>query len=506
MNIIFKKGKLLNEKADLLVFGAFSGTQTYAGNAKLADKALDGLLTAVTVEEEFGGKVGDILIAHTHGKIAANRVLVVGLGEKKSFNAEVARRAAAVVMRQADKTGATQIVCELMGGGVPPARLAQAMTEGALLADYVYLAYKPAEARRLLKRGVVTFAIVEEDAATLKAIGRGVALGEVMSRATVYSRDLVNEPAGNMTPRHLREHAEAIVKNNKNIKLKVLDAAACAKLGMNAYLAVAKGSDEPPCFLHLTYAPTIDGTNATPRKKICLIGKGVTFDSGGLSLKPSEGMETMKCDMAGAATVLGIFSVIADLEPNAEVHGVIAACENMPSGKAMRPGDIVTAMNGKSVEILNTDAEGRLALADSLVYAEKKIKPDAIVDLATLTGACMIGLGPDIAGLMSNDEKMANRLEVAAQESGELIWRLPLLSDYNPFMAGDHSDFRNISRIRYGGAITAGLFLKNFVEETPWVHLDIAGPAFAERDINGYARKGATGFGVRTILNWLMGF
>lgn len=505
MNIIAKQGKILEEAAALLVFGAFSGTQTYSGNAKLADKALGGLLTAMTAEEEFGGKIGETLIVHTHGKIAAARVLIVGLGDKKAFNGEAARRAIAAAVRQADKIGATEIVSELFGNG-----LAQAMTEGAFLADYAYLAYKPAEARRLLKRGVVTLTLVADAAAAVKAAHKGIALGEVLSRATVYARDLVNEPAGNMTPRHLLEHAERIAKNNQNIKLKVLDAAACAKLGMNAFLAVAKGSDEPPYFLHLTYSPDrtdkTNRTNITSRKKICLVGKGLTFDSGGLSIKSSEGMETMKCDMAGAAAVLGVFSVLADLEPGVEVHGIIAACENMISGRAMRPGDIVTAMNGRNIEILNTDAEGRLALADSLVYAEKKIKPDAIVDLATLTGACMVGFGPDIAGLMSNDEKIAGRLTVAATEAGELVCRLPLLPDYQPFIAGDHSDLRNISRIRYGGAITAGLFLQNFVGATPWAHLDIAGPAFAEREVAAYARKGATGFGVRTLLNWLMGF
>jgi leucyl aminopeptidase len=214
----------------------------------------------------------------------------------------------------------------------------------------------------------------------------------------------------------------------------------------------------------------------------------------------------MKCDMAGAAAVLGIFSVLADLEPSVEVHGIIAACENMVSGRAMRPGDIVTAMNGKSIEILNTDAEGRLALADSLAYVEKKIAPDMVVDVATLTGACMAGLGPDIAGLMTDSEKISGQLLNAAESSGEPVWRLPLPADYESFVVGEHSDIRNTSRVRYGGAITAGLFLKNFVEKTPWAHLDIAGPAFAERDINAYARKGGTGFGVRTLLNWLMGF
>ena len=483
----------MEEKADLLVFGVFSGAQSYSGALRAADKALGGLLTDAAAEERFGGKIGDRLALHTHGKLPANRILLVGLGDKKIFNAEAVRRAAGDIIRYADKIEAALIACGSFGDG-------QAMTEGALLADYKYLTFKPKEAARLNKRKPLTLTIVDSDAAAVRAIEKGIGIGEVCARATVYARDLVNEPASRMTPTHLKEHAERIAANDKNIKLKVLDAAACAKLGMGAFLAVAKGSDEPPFFLHLTYRP--DRTNKTDRK-IAIVGKGVTFDSGGLSLKPSEHMETMKCDMGGAAAVLGIFSVLSDIAPGVEVHGIIAACENMPSGRAMRPGDIVTSMNGKSIEILNTDAEGRLTLADALSYANAKIKPDVIVDLATLTGACMVALGTDIAGVMANNEKICDQILLSAKDAGEPVWRLPLPADYAPLVAGDHADMRNTSRAKYGGAITAGLFLKEFAETTPWAHLDIAGPAFAERDVLTYINKGGTGFGVRTMLNWL---
>lgn len=494
MNIIAKQGKLLEEKADLLVFGVFSGVQNLSGLAKTADKALGGLLTSLLAEENFAGKPGELLAVHTHNKIPASRILIVGLGDKKTSETEEIRRSAGAVIKYANKIDATAIVYSLPGQDLESI---QALTEGALLADYSYLVYKPQEAKRLNKRGLVTLSIVDEDAAAIKIAEKGIALGEVFVRATVYARDLVNEPAGRMTPMHLLEHAEKIVANDKSIKLKILDRVACEKLGMGAFLAVAKGSDEPPFFIHMSYAPK------KAKRKIALVGKGITFDSGGLSLKPSEHMETMKCDMAGAAAVLGIFSVLSDLEIDCEVHGLIAACENMPSGKAMRPGDIVTAMNGKSIEIWNTDAEGRLTLADTLSYAVKKIKPNVIVDMATLTGACMAGLGTDIAGLFSNNDKVANRISQAAQVAGEPLWRLPLYEDYKYRVTGDHADLRNTGRGKYGGAITAGLFLKEFVDTTPWAHIDIAGPAYAENETLSYQPKGGTGFGVRTILNWL---
>ncbi len=502
MNIIVTKGDILKEKAELAVFGVFSGTQTFSGELKAADKALGGLLTVMTAEEQFGGKLGDQLVLHTHGKLPFNRILLVGLGDKKTFNLEALRRAAGAMVRYAGKIEATSVVCIFANAGLDPAEAAQAVTEGALLADYKYLTFKPKEAARLNKRKPMTLTLVAPEAVSVRSIEKGIALGEVYARATVYARDLVNEPARGMTPTHLKEHAERIATNDKNIKLKVLDAAACAKLGMDAFLAVAKGSDEPPYFLHLTYKP--DRANKTYRK-IAIVGKGLTYDSGGLSLKPTREMVTMKCDMAGAASVLGVFSVLSDIGADAEIHGLIAACENMPSGKAVRPGDIVTAMNGKSIEILNTDAEGRLTLADALAYTTTKIKPDTIVDLATLTGSCMYALGSDIAAILSDNKKLADYIKEAAARSGEEVCELPLYAGYAPFIIGDHADLRNVASIRYGDTLMAGLFLKEFTDDIPWAHLDICGPAFAERDVNPYTNKGGTGFGVRTMLNWLKG-
>ncbi len=501
MNIRAVKGNILQEKCDALVLGVFSGTQGYAGIVRAIDRVLDGLLTTVTADEQFGGKEGEAISVHTHGKVPAERVLIVGMGDRKTASTESIRRALGTTVKNIQRFGAKQICMPLVGMGVngmSAQDAAQALVEGALLADYRYLVFKPSEAKRALKHGIMTLTIIEPDQKVVHQAERGIGLGDMHVRATVYARDLVNEPASRMTPTHLRDHAIKIAKHADGITLKVYDKAACEKMGMGAYLSVARGSEEPPYFLHLVYKP-----QKRSKTKVALIGKGITFDSGGLSLKPSDSMETMKCDMAGAAAVLGVFSVLSDLKPDGEVHGLIAATENMPSGKASKPGDIVTAMNGKSIEIFNTDAEGRLALADCLSYAVKRIKPDVMVDLATLTGACMVALGPDIAAVLGTNAKLCDELIRASEKSGESLWKLPLPVEYQSFIHGEHADVRNTSRVRGGGAITAGLFLREFAGDVPWAHVDIAGPAFIERESRSYIPKGGSGFGVRTLLNFL---
>jgi leucyl aminopeptidase len=266
-------------------------------------------------------------------------------------------------------------------------------------------------------------------------------------------------------------------------------------MGMGAFLGVAAGSEQPPQFIHLTYTP------ARPRKRVVVIGKGITFDAGGLDLKTAEGMLRMKDDMSGAAAVLGIMRALPQLAPAVEVHGLVAATENMPSGTAIRPGDVLRAMNGTTIEVGNTDAEGRLTLADALCYARERVQPDEMIDLATLTGACVVALGPQCSGLFANDQALARRLLAAAETAGERVWQLPLIEEYREGLKSEVADINNVGQ-RGGGAITAGLFLKEFAGETPWAHLDIAGPAFTERD-TPLAPKGGTGVAVRTILAYL---
>ena len=311
----------------------------------------------------------------------------------------------------------------------------------------------------------------------------------------ILARELVSAPPNVVTPEKLAQTATDIAQSH-GLTLEILEREQCETLGMGAYLGVAKASDLPPKFIHLTYTPT-----GTPKRKLAIIGKGLTFDSGGLNLKPSgSGIEMMKIDMGGAAAVLGAAKAIAQLEPEVEVHFISATTENMVSGHAMRPGDILTASNGKSIEVNNTDAEGRLTLADALVFADK-LGVDAAIDLATLTGACVVALGDDIAALFSQDEELAGKLMSAAEASGEKLWQMPMEDKYFEGLKSVVADMKNTGP-RAGGSITAALFLKQFVKETPWAHLDIAGPVWTDKE-NGYNSPGATGYGVRMLVQWV---
>jgi leucyl aminopeptidase len=338
--------------------------------------------------------------------------------------------------------------------------------------------------------------VLEPDARGAAGARDGLRLGRVWAEATCVTRDLVNEPANVVTPAFLARRAAEIAREG-GLKLRVLERAECARMGMGAYIGVAQGSEEPPKFIHLTYAP-----RRRARRRVAVIGKGITFDSGGLDLKTADGMLRMKDDMAGAAAVLGLFHALPRLEPAVEVHGLIAATENMPSGTAQRPGDIVRAMNGVTVEIGNTDAEGRLTLADALAYAVKHVEPDEMIDMATLTGAVVMALGQGLSGVMASDDGLAARLLAAADGAGERMWRLPLHEEYKDGLKSDVADLNNISSQRGAGAIVAALFMREFTSGIPWAHLDIAGTAFTERELP-LGPKGGTGVAVRTLLGYL---
>jgi leucyl aminopeptidase len=364
------------------------------------------------------------------------------------------------------------------------------VVEGAILGTYTFDRYK----REKTDKHVETLRLSEPDGRYRREATEGARRGQIFAEATWFARDLVNAPANDVHPTHLAEVAAEIAKAG-GIKLQVLERDDCEKLGMGAFLGVAAGSEQPPKFIHLSWTPS------RSRKKVAVIGKGITFDSGGLDLKSAEGMLRMKDDMSGAAAVLGIMRALPALKPQVEVHGLIAATENMPSGAAIRPGDVLRAMNGTTIEIGNTDAEGRLTLADGICYAIQKINADEIVDMATLTGACVVALGPLVSGLFSNNEDLAKRLMTAAAAAGERVWRLPLVDEYRENLKSDVADMNNVGP-RGGGAITAGLFLKEFAGDRPWAHFDIAGPAFLEKD-TPLAPKGGTGCAVRTILTFL---
>jgi leucyl aminopeptidase len=423
-------------------------------------------------------------------------LLLVGVGERAKVDAEALRRAAAAVVRQG--RGAAKAVTTLAQAlPADPAAAVQAVTEGALLAAYRFDKYKQANGDGRPAE-LAALAIVAGGAGGRGSGGRGalsaaLAAGQVRAAATNLARDLSNEPANALHPADLAAAARRLLAG-KGVTVKVKDEKELAKEGFGGIVGVGQGADHPPRLVELRYAPK----GATGQ--VVLVGKGITFDSGGLSLKPPDSMKTMKTDMSGAAAVLATMSALADLDIGVAVTGYLASAENMPSGHAIRPGDVLTMKNGKTVEVLNTDAEGRLVMADALALGAAA-KPDAIIDVATLTGACMIALGIRYSGLMANDEGLAAELLDAAAEAGEPTWRLPLPPEYHKDIESDVADLKNVGD-RYGGALVAGLFLQEFVDDRPWAHLDIAGPARAEAE-DGYLGKGSTGVAVRTLLSWL---
>ncbi|HEX2274383.1 MAG TPA: leucyl aminopeptidase [Acidimicrobiales bacterium] len=439
-------------------------------------------------ERHFEVKVGHTLAVPAED---GSTVIAVGVGEREKVTVETLRRAAAALVRAAwhDESAATTLLAAAPAD-VAPEAAAQAVAEGAALAAYRFTRYKgdPEPCR------LDSFTVVAEG----DGPGRGVARAERIAAAVAMARDLVNEPAGAMTPTRLAEVA-ADVAAAGGLEVTVWDEVDLANEGLGGLMGVARGSDEPPRLIRLSYRPS-----GAARGHVALVGKGITFDSGGLSIKTAEGMETMKTDMSGAAAVLAAMSALPDLAPDVAVTAFVPTTENMPGGRATRPGDVLKIRNGKTVEVLNTDAEGRLILADGLSLAVEE-GVDAIVDLATLTGACMVALGTKVAGLMGNHEGWVDQVRAAADRAGEPVWPLPLPEDYRKSIDSDVADVKNIGSDRYGGALTAGLFLKEFVDDVPWAHLDIAGPARSGED-ETYLRKGGTGYGVRTLLELLRSF
>ncbi len=494
MDISIRKGNLVQEKTDLLVVNLFEGEGDLGGATAAVNASLSGKLVTFAGDDGFKGKLGSTYLMHTDGAMTAKRVLLVGLGKKEDFSLEAVRQAAAVSLNTAKALGIKKISSVLHGAGageLPARECARAMVEGVRLADYAFTKYKKAK-----HESPKTFDIVSKNGRDVRSGERGVQDGETYAIGVLFARDLVNTPGGDMHPEVLVEAAQEIVKGKGTLRVRVYDKEKLEKMGAGGLLGVAQGSDAPPYMVHMVYKP-----KGKAKKKVALVGKAVTFDSGGLSLKPSGAMETMKIDMAGSAAVLGVFAAIDQLAPNVEVHGIFGAVENMPSGRAIRPGDVITAMNKKTIEVLNTDAEGRLTLADTLSYAVKQ-KPDYIIDLATLTGACVVALGEEITAVMSNNAELAGQIVSTAAQAGEKMWEMPLEKNYRKLIDSPIADVKNIGS-RWGGALTAGLFLQEFVDDVPWAHLDIAGPAFAERVIDPYTPKGATGHAVRTLLQLL---
>ncbi|WP_218080183.1 leucyl aminopeptidase [Anthocerotibacter panamensis] len=483
---------LLAYQGDGLAVGLFEGQTSLAGELAQLDDKLCGQLTEVIAEEGFKGKAASKVTLRTAPGWPIRKVILVGLGPVEKYTRDTARQAAANAARAAQS-----LKCKTLALSLPvatnPAVMLQAAVEGAGLALHTFDRFKSQSTsdEEGPSNGLQTVTLLGSASAPIVPAAQAIVSG------TLLARELVSSPANYVTPECLATEAQTIARDF-GLTCKILEREDCAALGMGAFLGVAQGSDMPPKFIHLTYTGSGEIT-----RRLAIVGKGLTFDSGGLSIKSAKGMELMKFDMGGAAATLGAARALGELKPpGVQVHFIVAATENMPSGKAIHPGDILTASNGKTIEVDNTDAEGRLTLADSLVYAEG-LGVDAIVDLATLTGACMVALGNDVAGLFSENAELTEAIQAAAQAAGEKVWPMPMDVPYFESMKSIVADMKNIGG-QYGGAITAALFLKQFVAKTPWVHLDIAGPVWSDKQ-KGYINKGGTGFGVRTLVAWVLG-
>jgi leucyl aminopeptidase len=458
--------------------------------ADAVDRALDGGLAAFMEEMGFEAKLGDTLAVPTSGKLGAKAAVLVGVGELDQLTVDGLRRAAAAAARRASKAASLATTLPAVAPDLPAADAAQAVAEGIVLGAYQFLEYKrDGKPSKLAKVSVIS----DGGADVRHALQRG----STMAEAAAWARDLVNQPAQAKPPAEVAAEARRLMRG-RGVTVQVLDVPQMKQQKLGGVLGVGQGSHQTPRFLKLGYSPP--GARGKP---LALIGKGVVFDSGGLSIKTGAGMETMKCDMSGAAAVIGAMSALQELGVKTRVTGYVPLVENMPSGTAIRPGDVLRIHNGKTVEVLNTDAEGRLILADALSLASKD-KPAATIDLATLTGACVVALGEKIAGLMGNDDEWIAQVRRAADRAGERVWPLPLPDDYRRGIDSSVADMKNVGP-REGGALTAGLFLQEFVEGVPWAHLDIAGPAFLSNE-DGYLPKGGTGFGVRTLLELASSF
>ena len=494
MDITIKQASIQDWAADALIVNLFSGVQSPSGATGAVDKAMDGAISELIAQGDINGKVGEVAVLYPRGQIPAQRVLVVGLGERDKFDLEAIRRASAAAVVRARELNCRNVATIVHGAGIagqPVAAAAQATVEGTLLALYRYDAPKATESP---KHEITSLTVVEHDAGKLAEVAQGVKAAEAIAAGVYLARDLVNMPPNVATPRLMAQKAKEVAKAY-DLDITIGGRAWAGRRKMGAFLAVAKGAGEPPRFIVLEHNAKREDLDT-----VVLVGKGITFDTGGISIKPSERMGLMKADMGGAAAVLGAMRTIAELDLPLHVVGITPCTENMPDAFAYRPADVITASNGKSIEIISTDAEGRMVLADGLVYAGR-YQPNAVIDLATLTGSCVVAMGQGVAaGMFSDDAWLQDALVAAGQAVHERVWPFPLWDDYRKAIESDVADMKN-SGGRFGGIGTSAVFLQAFTDY-PWAHLDIAGMALQEKG-KPYAPVGATGFGVRLLVECL---
>jgi leucyl aminopeptidase len=479
MKIAIERRPLEQIEADALVVPVLEGQK-------------DGRFGAAALFEsgEISGKALELTLIHHPPGVAAKRVLLAGGGRAEAFHSAQVRKLAGAALRYL-KSRSLKNIAMVLEGGWATGELVSAAVEGAVLGDYEPDRYKSNGDHR---SEVETFSVLA--AQDGEDLDRAVERGRILAEAQNFTRTLVNEPANRLTPSKIAEAAGELARET-GLEVEVLDEARMKEMGMGALLGVAQGSAEPPALIVLRYRPEHQAAEA----HLGLVGKGVTFDTGGISIKPADGMEKMKYDMAGGGAMLGAMRALAQLKPSIAVSAFIPCVENMPGSRAQRPGDIVTAMSGKTVEVINTDAEGRLILADAISYARQQ-GCTHLVDAATLTGAIVVALGHYRVGLFSNDDSLRDRVLTASELEGERMWPMPLDEEYKDYLKSVFADLPNVGG-RWGGSITAAMFLKEFAEDTPWVHLDIAGTAWLD-DGKAYLAKGASGIPVRTLVRLAM--
>jgi leucyl aminopeptidase len=492
MDIRVEKGTAKKFPCELLLLFSFESPEQLEGPIQNVDLEWKGFISMLMKQGDFKGELFECRLFYTQGALPAKRVLLTGLGKKGEFDIEKWRGAASKAGQFIRNSGIKQFVFPIKKFDGPSEKeLAESFVTGLLLGVYQFNEFKTLERDKIKEIGEVI--LLGEKDEEIKWIGDGLRTGEIISEAVYMARDLVNGPSNQVTPTVLAEKAQQIAKNY-GMEIQVFEVSQAEAMGMGAFVAVAKGSQEPGKFIVLEY------NKGKGLDTIALVGKGITFDSGGISIKPSENMDRMKDDMSGAATVLATMQVASKLQLPFHLVGIMPATENLPSGKAYKPGDILKTLSGQTVEVISTDAEGRLILSDALTYS-LRYQPKAIIDLATLTGACVIALGDFVIGLFGNDESLSKRIEEASSKTGEKVWRLPLWDEYFEYLKSDAADFRNVGT-RAAGAIIGAIFLSKFVEKVPWVHLDIAGPASIEKE-RPYIPRGGTGVGVRLLVQLL---
>ena len=493
MKISVKKGDLAGTKSSAIILALFEDQKKLTGNALVLDQKTSGLISELIKCRDFEAKHSQVSVLYTKEMLPAKRIALVGLGKYGEFNLEKLRAAFAAVMQHLRNINVKEAATYIDLNLIPKAKnkIAQAVLEGAVLGLYQYTPFKTVERENLKDMEQFNIMVWVKDFSFMEA---KVKEAQIISQAVYFTRNMVSAPSNEMTPTILAKKAQEIARR-KNVTCKVWDKAKMEKLGMKSLLGVASGSSQAPKFIILEYSGS-----KKDKAPIVLVGKGLTFDSGGISIKPAEKMDEMKTDMSGGAAVMGAIMAAADLRLPLNIVGLIPATENMPSGTALKPGDILKTYSGKTIEVVNTDAEGRLILVDALSYASK-YKPAAIIDIATLTGACIIALGDDVIGMLGNNDKLKSEISKAGQATGELVWELPLWESYSEQIKSDIADYKN-SGGRAAGTITAAAFLSKFIGDFPWVHLDIAGPAWTSKD-KTYIPKGASGVTVRLLIEFL---